>query len=106
MNKLLSTEASIDKALEDATSMMAEMAAAQRAVNASAVLTDPAFAKVAETIAALQTARSAIVSSHRRLDKIREVLGLRTVASIPQLKEARFDDDVTVGDRDDKRAVA
>jgi hypothetical protein len=44
--------------------------------------TDSTFAKLVEAMTALQTARTSVVSTHRRLDTIREALGLRTVAGL------------------------
>jgi glutamine phosphoribosylpyrophosphate amidotransferase len=95
MNKLHATEASIDKAIEDAAALMTELLAAQQAVNASPLVTDAAFAKITAALGALQGARSAVLGSHRRLEKVRDELGLRTVAFgviKPQFAQIEADD--------------
>lgn len=77
--KVNAVERSIDDTLVLAAELMIEMRGASGEMNLAAELTDSTFAKLAEAMSTLQAARTGMVSTHRRLDTIREALGLRTV---------------------------
>ena len=81
-NKVGAVERSIDDTLVLAAELMIEMRGAAGEMNLAAQLTDSTFAKLIEAMSELQTARTSVVSTHRRLDTIRESLGLRTVAGL------------------------
>jgi hypothetical protein len=72
-------ETKIDEAILSVMELVQEVQTAQADMSVSAIVSDPALAKLIEGLAALQTARTAIVGSHRRLDKIAGDLSLRTV---------------------------
>jgi hypothetical protein len=61
---------------------MIEMRGAAGEMNLAAELTDSTYAKLMEAMTTLSSARTSMVSTHRRLDTIREALGLRTVAAL------------------------
>jgi hypothetical protein len=80
--KVHAVERSIDDTLVLAAELMIEMRGAAGEMNLAAEMTDSTFAKLVEAMSVLQTARTNMVSTHRRLDTIREALGLRTVAGL------------------------
>jgi hypothetical protein len=80
--KVNAIERSIDDTVALAAELMIEMRGATGEMNLAAELTDSTFAKLVEVMSQLQTARTSMVSTHRRLDTIREALGLRTVAGL------------------------
>lgn len=84
--KVHAVERSIDDTLALAAELMIEMRGASADFNVAAQASDGAFAKLIEAMTELQSARSSVVASHKRLDKIREQLGLRTVGGLA-LKE-------------------
>jgi hypothetical protein len=71
-------EANIDAAIRSVMELVTEVQAAQSDMTVSAIVTDPALAKLVDSLASLQAARTAVVSGHRRLDKIAGDLSLRT----------------------------
>jgi uncharacterized protein YjcR len=77
-NRLFATEASIDKALAEASQLMAEMVEARQTMRVSAVVGGEAVSKAAQTIAALSEARSAIVATHNELAGVKDRIGVRT----------------------------
>ena len=80
--KVHAVERSIDDTLVLAAELMIEMRGAAGEMNLAAQLTDSTFAKLVEAMTELQAARTSVVSTHRRLDTIREGLGLRTVGGL------------------------
>lgn len=80
--KVHAVERSIDDTLALAAELMIEMRAASADYNLAAQASDGAFAKVVEAMTELQSARTSVVASHKRMDKIREVLGLRTTSGL------------------------
>ncbi|CAN7416000.1 hypothetical protein LJR225_002661 [Phenylobacterium sp. LjRoot225] len=76
--KVHAVERSIDDTLALAAELMIEMRGACTDLNLAAQVSDGAFAKLVEAMTELQAARSSVVASHKRMDKIREALGLRT----------------------------
>ena len=80
--KVHAVESSIDDTLALAAELMIEMRGAAGEMKLAAELTDSTYAKLLEAMTTLQSARTSVVSTHRRLDTIREALGLRTVAAL------------------------
>jgi phage-related tail protein len=80
--KIHAVERSIDDTLALAAELMIEMRAACGELNLAAQTSDGAFSKVIAAMTELQAARSSVVASHKRMDKIREAVGLRTVAGL------------------------
>ena len=93
--KVNAVERSIDDTLVLAAELMIEMRGASGEMNLAAELTDSTFAKLVEAMSTLQAARTGMVSTHRRLDTIREALGLRTVAGLSTGKGIIEDTDAT-----------
>lgn len=79
--KVHAVERSIDDTLALAAELMVEMRGGCTDFNLSAQVSDGAFAKLVEAMTELQAARTNVVASHKRIDKIREALGLRPVAT-------------------------
>jgi hypothetical protein len=80
--KVHAVERSIDDTLALAAELMLEMRGACVDLNLAAQVSDSAFAKVVEAMTALQAARTSVVASHKRMDKIREAMGLRPTAGL------------------------
>jgi hypothetical protein len=76
--KLFATETAVDAALTEASELMADMARARKDLGLSAVVGDGAFIKLAETIAALGAARTAMVAAHGVLNETKLRIGIRT----------------------------
>jgi hypothetical protein len=93
--KVHAVERSIDDTLVLAAELMIEMRGASGEMNLAAEMTDSTFAKLVEAMSMLQTARTSMVSTHRRLDTIREALGLRTVGVLSTGKGVIEDTDAT-----------
>ncbi len=87
--KIKATERSLDEAMANAAELMVEMKSAQDGFELGSVVTDSAFAKLAEAMAELAQARSGVVATHKRLVKIYDIAGLRTVASTSITMHAR-----------------
>jgi hypothetical protein len=80
--KVHAVERSIDDTLALAAELMIEMRGASADLELAAQVSDGAFAKLVEAMGELQAARTNVVASHKRMDKIREALGLRTTAGL------------------------
>ena len=91
--KVHAVERSIDDALALAAELMVEMRGACSDLNLAAQVSDGAFAKLVEGMGELQAARTSVVASHKRMDKIREALGVRTTSQIVKLSGADSDED-------------
>lgn len=78
--KVHAVERSIDDTLALAAELMIEMRAASTDFELAAQVSDGAFAKLVDAMTELQAARTSVVASHKRMDKIREALGLRTTS--------------------------
>ena len=83
---MYAAESSIDEALIGAANLLNGMIAAKAELNLAATVGDPALGKVAEAIASLTAARSAMVAAHKQLDESRLRLGIRTTMT-PQNKD-------------------
>lgn len=77
-NKLFATEAAVDAAMVETAEMMAELMQARKDLNLSATVGNGASAKLAEAVAALAAARTAVVEAHAELDEVRLRVGIRT----------------------------
>ena len=77
-NKLMAAEASIDKALSDASLLMSEMMQAREALTASTSLGDEAVSQTVKAIASLSEARTAMVAAHADLNEAKLRAGIRT----------------------------
>ncbi|MDB5444721.1 MAG: hypothetical protein JWQ97_38 [Phenylobacterium sp.] len=78
--KIKATERSLDETLALAAELLVEMKTAQDGLGLGPIVTDTAFAKLTDAMGELAQARSSLVATHKRLAKIHEVAGLRTVA--------------------------
>jgi hypothetical protein len=95
--KIKGTESAIDEALAQAAELMIEMRAAQDGLELGTVVGDSSFAKLSQAIAELAQARTSVITTHKRLVKIYDLCGLRTIASntIPttiHVDDERFED--------------
>jgi hypothetical protein len=70
VNKLHSTEKTVDSALLEVSELVSEMINARRELGISTTVGDKELAAVAEAIAALNTARHSLVSTHNGLGRI------------------------------------
>jgi hypothetical protein len=95
--KLHAVERSIDDTMALAAELMIEMRGGAADLKIAAQVGDGALAKLVQAMTELQAARTSVVSTHKRLDKIREALGLRTVAGF-DYKGIADDLDVEVRD--------
>jgi hypothetical protein len=77
-DRIKAGESKIDDAIRSVMELVQEVQTAQSDMSVSPTVTDTAMVKLMESLTALQTARTSMVSSHRRLDKIGQSLGLRT----------------------------
>src|SRR5438093_294121 len=93
--KIASAEKSIDEAMTMAAELLVEMKTAQNGLELSPVVTDTAFAKISEAMTLLSQARTSMVTGHKRLVKIVDVSGLRTVGvgTMPGCEPVRAFDD-------------
>jgi hypothetical protein len=80
--KVHAVERSIDDTLALAAELMIEMRGAHVDLELAAQASDGAFAKLVAAMTELQAARSSVVASHRRMDKIREFVGIRTTGGL------------------------
>ena len=80
--KVHAVERSIDDTLALAAELMVEMRGACVDLELAAQASDGAFAKLVQAMTELQASRSSVVASHKRMDKIREHLGLRTTGGL------------------------
>ena len=76
--KLFATEAAVDAAMIEAAELMADMVKGRKDLGLSAVVGDRANAKLAEAMAALSVARSAVVEAHNELNDVKLRIGVRT----------------------------
>ena len=77
-NKLYAAEASIDKAMADAATLIVELQSVRSDLNTAATFADEATAKATASIAALAQARSAMVACHEEMAEAKLRLGVRT----------------------------
>ncbi len=77
-NRLFATENAIDVALIEASQLLQAMLQARQDLRISAVVGDRAPAQLAQAIAALSAARSAVVETHGELAEAKLTVGIRT----------------------------
>ena len=77
-NKLFAAEASIDKALADASALMMEMQAAREELGLSAVFGNEGTVQVIAAMSALAQARTAMAACHAEMAEAKLRLGVRT----------------------------
>jgi hypothetical protein len=100
-NKLFAAEASVDAAIEASMTLLAGMAEARKEAGVSATVGNSATAKVAEAIAILAQARTAVVEAHAEMDQVKLRLGIRTKLGIlPKDAPPAFLPSEMVSDRD------
>jgi hypothetical protein len=76
--KLYATEKAIDAALVEASEMIAEMVRSGEELKLATSMTDASVGKIAQALAALSQARSALVGAHGELAQLRDDIGIRT----------------------------
>jgi len=80
--KVHAVERSIDDSMALAAELLVEMRAGAAEHDLAAQVSDGAFSKLVDAMTELQAARSSVVASHKRLEKIREALGIRVTGFI------------------------
>ncbi|HET9161681.1 MAG TPA: hypothetical protein VFN88_13805 [Caulobacteraceae bacterium] len=76
--KLFASESSVDAALADTAALVSEMIEARVAAGVSSTVDVKAHAKVAEAMAALVAARTAMAEAHTEMNEVKLRLGVRT----------------------------
>jgi len=94
--KVNAVERSIDETMALAAELMIEMRGACVDLELAAQVSDGAFAKLVEAMTELQSARTSVVASHKRMDHIREITGLRTTAGPMKYPEPTRTEEATV----------
>ena len=94
-NRLFATENAIDVALIEASQLLQAMLQARQDLRISAVVGDRAPAQLAQAIAALSAARSAVVETHGELAEAKLTVGIRTKLIGVFKKSAILEDSVT-----------
>jgi hypothetical protein len=79
-------EIKIDEAIRSVMELVTELQTAQVDMKVSATATDASMTKLIESLGSLQVARTAIVSGHRRLEKLGNDVGVRTTNVGPDYK--------------------
>ena len=77
-NRLFATEIAIDKAMVEASQLMAEMLTARQDLRVGATVGADAATEVAAALAAMATARTALVKAHAELADAKLRVGIRT----------------------------
>ena len=90
--ELYATEKAVDDAIAHATALVQSMIGARAALSISAVSGAASQAKAIDAIAALSTARDAVVACHAELQKDHRRLGYGTYAVGPLNKPEEWDD--------------
>lgn len=89
--ELYATEKAVDDAIAHATALVQSMIGARTALSISAVSGAASQAKAIEAIAALSTARDAVVACHAELEKDHRRLGYGVYAAGPLNKPEEWD---------------
>ena len=89
--ELYATEKAVDDAIAHATALVQSMIGARTALSISAVSGAASQAKAIEAIAALSTAREAVVACHAELQKDHRRLGYGVYAAGPLNKPEEWD---------------
>lgn len=77
-NKMWATEKAVDAAIAESAGLLTGLMDAREELRLSATVAADASAKIAEAIAILSQARSALVAAHQELDETKLRLGVRT----------------------------
>lgn len=77
-NQLWTAENAVDAAMVEASKLMTDLMQARQDLRLAATVADPAYAKIAEAIATLSSARTALVDAHHELDEAKLRIGVRT----------------------------
>ena len=99
--KLVATEAAIDAALIETTQLLADLLKARTEVGAPVNFADDVQIKLTEAVAALSTARTAMVGVHAGLADAALRLGMRSVMEGPY-----YSSNFRLQEKEDSRAVA
>jgi hypothetical protein len=91
--KIKAAELAIDEALMLAAELVVEIRSAQDGLELGPIVTEGAFAKLAESIGQLTQARSSMVGTHKRLARIRQDRLPTVAGGIYQTKGALERDD-------------
>ncbi len=75
--KLRSVEHSVDKALIEASELVAELLRARTELGLAANVGDPALTKITAAMTALSEARTSMVAGHAELAEVQQRLGIR-----------------------------
>jgi hypothetical protein len=74
VSKLHATEKTVDSAILEVSELVSELITARREVGLSTTVGDKELAAVIEALAALNTARASLVTSHKGLGRIAKAL--------------------------------
>jgi hypothetical protein len=77
-NKLWATETALDTAIADASRLMTEVLAAREELGVTHMVADASVRKIAESIATMTAARSALMEAHVSLAEAKLRCGIRT----------------------------
>ncbi len=77
-NKMWATEKAVDAAIAETAGLLTGMMEAREELRLSATVGAEASAKIAEAIAILAQARTALVAAHKELDETKLRIGIRT----------------------------
>ena len=97
-NELYASEAAIDAAIAQATTLVQTLVAARAPLNASAVAGSQSQTKMVEAIAALGQAREAMVGAHQELARDHRRMGWGVYAAGP-INKPDYEDGRTHGDK-------
>jgi hypothetical protein len=95
VSKLHATEMSVDSAILEVSELVSELINARREVGLSTTVGDKELAAVIEALAALNTARASLVTSHKGLGRIAKALHIPVTAtggSKPEINEEEDSD--------------
>lgn len=92
-NKLWSTENAMDAAIAEASKLMGGIVEAREELQCAHSVADPSMRKVADALAAMAQARTALIEAHGALNEAKLRMGVRTkmVGTAP-----KFDQEETV----------
>ena len=95
-NQLWTTEAAVDAALVEASTLMREMIEARSELKLSAVFGDDVNVKLMAAMQALTEARTAMVGVHDGLNEAKLRLGLRTRMELLKPVQSSAENDVSM----------
>lgn len=95
VSKLHATEKTVDSAILEVSELVSELITARREVGLSTTVGDKELAAVVEALAALNTARASLVTSHKGLGRIAKALRIPVKADggvKPEINETEEED--------------